>query len=256
MTPVARALAAVLALALWPAVAAAERIVAGLSQTTVAITANFNGSEILVYGAVQRDAPAPDDRLDVIVTVAGPATPVIVRRKSRVAGIWINTEAVEIDLAPSFYAIATTAPLDQILSETDNLRYRIDTPKAIRAVGIADMAADAPTFTEALVRLRRADGSYVRDDESVSLAEQTLFRADVTLPANLTEGRFRVRIFLVREGRVIDTHETAIDVQKQGLERMLHALAMDQPLIYGLLSLVLAVAAGWGASAAFGLLRR
>lgn len=239
----------------WPAVAGAERIVAGLSQNRVAITANFDGSEIIVYGAVRREAPAPEAPLDIIVTVEGPATPVIVRRKSRVAGIWINTEAVEIDLAPSFYAIAATGSPGEILSETENLRHRITIPRAIRAVGVAHAATDAPTFTDALIRLRRADGSYKQDDEGILLAEDTLFRTDVELPANLTEGRFRVRIFLVRDGAVIDSHETAVDVQKEGLERALHAMAMRQPLAYGILSLVLAVLAGWAASAAFRFLR-
>ncbi|MFN6979967.1 MAG: TIGR02186 family protein, partial [Gemmobacter sp.] len=84
----------------------------------------------------------------------------------------------------------------------------------------------------------------------------TLLRADVRLPANLTEGRFRVRVFLVRGGDVVDHLETAIDVEKQGLERWLHRLAFDRPFAYGILSLVIAVGAGWAASAAFRAFRR
>lgn len=249
-----RALAAML-LAGLPLPAAAESVVAGLSQSRIAITANFDGSEILVYGAVRREAPMPEGALDVIVTVEGPSAPVTVRRKSREFGIWMNTDAVRISRAPSFYAIATTSPLEQILSETENLRHRITIPRAIRAVGVADSAEDAPSFTDALIRIRRADGAYMLDQGAVTLTEETLLRADFALPANLTEGLFRVRIFLLRDGVVLDRHESVIEVRKEGIERFLHSLAHERPLAYGLLALVLAVAAGWGASAAFRLLR-
>ena len=235
--------------------AVAEEVVAGLSQNRVAITANFDGSEIIVYGAVRREAPVPDGPLDIIVTVQGPSTPVTVRRKERVAGIWVNREAVEIDLAPGFYAVATTAPLAEVLSETENLRHRITIPRAIRAVGVAGSAEDAPAFTEALMRLRSAEGAYQLAEGAVEVAQETLFRTDVVLPANLSEGAFRVRIFLLRGGAVIDWHETVIEVRKEGLERFLHRLAFEQPLIYGILALVLAIAAGWGASALFRFIR-
>ncbi len=235
--------------------AGAEEIVAGLSQNRVAITANFDGSEILVYGAVRREAPMPEGPLDVIITVEGPATPVTVRRKSKVFGIWINTASVKIARAPTFYAIAATAPVDTILSETENLRHKVTIPRAIRAVGITEEADDAPSFTEALIRLNRETGVYVAVPDGVSMAEDTLFRADIILPANLTEGEFRVRVFLLRGGAVVDKLETPILVQKEGVERMMHTLAFEQPLIYGFIALLIAVVAGWAASAAFRALR-
>ncbi|MFA7432902.1 MAG: TIGR02186 family protein [Gemmobacter sp.] len=230
--------------------ARAEEVVAGLSHQRIALTANFDGSEIMVYGAVKRDQPAPEGPLEVIVTVEGPSTPVTVRRKSRVFGIWVNTESVVISRAPSFYAIATTAPFSEILSDTENLRHQISIPRAIRAVGIA-AAEDAPGFTEALVRIRQAEGHYHLDENTVGLAEATLFRADFVLPANLVEGDYRVRIFLTRGGAVVDLLEETILVRKEGLERFLYNLAQDQPLVYGTLALALAVVAALMASAAF-----
>ncbi len=239
----------------WPA--AAETVVAGLSQSSVSITARFEGSEILVYGAVKRDRPGPiEPPLEVVITVEGPATPVVVRRKERRLGLWMNTEAVEVDRAPSFYAVATTGPLVTALSETEDLRHRISIPRAIRSVGATSEAEDAPAFIEALIRIRQASGAYLVSEGLVELTEETLFRTDVGLPANLTEGDYKVRIFLTRGGAVVDRLELSIDVRKEGLERWLTNLARNQPLIYGLLSLAIAVVAGWGASAGFRALRR
>jgi uncharacterized protein (TIGR02186 family) len=181
---------------------------------------------------------------------------VIVRRKERRAGIWVNTDAVEIDRAPVFYAIATTGFLKDILSETEDLRHRISIPRAIRAVGITAQARDAPQHLEALLRVQEASGNYRLAERSVQFTEETLFRTDVTLPADLTEGSYRVRIFLTREGRVIDSFERQINVNKTGVERFLFNLSREQPLVYGALSLLIAVAAGWGASQIFRLMRR
>ncbi len=106
------------------------------------------------------------------------------------------------------------------------------------------------------MRLQVENGLYRLDEGSVKLVDQTLFRADIRLPANLVEGSYRTRIFLLRDGQVVDVYRAPIDVRKVGLERWLFRLAFDQPFLYGLMSLAVAVAAGWAASAAFRHLRR
>ncbi len=234
----------------------AERIVAGLSQNRVSITASFDGSEILIYGAVKREEPAPTTApLEVIITVEGPSTPLMVRRKEKVAAIWLNRASVNIDAAPSFYAVLTTGPLAAILSNTEDQRHGITIDRAIRAVGISSEADNAPDFVDALQRIRVNSEMYRVAEGAVELVEETLFRADVVLPSNLVEGDYRVRIFLLRDGRVIDDQARVIGVRKAGLERFLFNLAHAQPFIYAALSLLMAAFFGWAASAGFRFLR-
>lgn len=234
----------------WPALGQEEKVVASLSQNKVSITAGFDGSEILVFGAVKRDEPVDaQEPLQVIVTVSGPSQPVTVRRKERVAGIWINTDQVEVDAAPSFYAVASTAPLAEVLSNTEDLRHRISISRAIRSVGTS--VTDAANFTEALIRIRSENGLYDSQDRGTVLMEDTLFRAEIALPANLVEGDYTTRIFLTRGRAVVSNYSTTIYVSKVGLERWIFTLAQEQPLIYGLLSIFIAIVAGWGAQALF-----
>jgi len=235
--------------------AKAEEVVAGLSQNRVAISTNFDGSEILIFGAVRREAAIPDDPLHVIIAVSGPSAPVVVRKKDRRFGIWINTEAVEVDEAPSFYAVATSAPWTEAIREVEDLRHKVSVVRAIRSVGAPPGIVDAERFTDALIRIRESLDLYQTQIGAVDLSEDTLFRTSISLPANLTEGDYTARFFLTRDGVVVDTHEEVIRVQKVGLERFLYALAHEQPLVYGLLSLAIAIAAGWGASAAFRYIR-
>ncbi|MFN7004246.1 MAG: TIGR02186 family protein [Roseinatronobacter sp.] len=234
----------------------AEEAIVGLSQNRVSLTVNFEGSEILIYGAVRRETMIDEDtRLDVIVSIEGPPQAAIVWRKARRAGIWVNTDRQDIRAAPSFYAVATTGPLREILSPDDDLTYRISTRLAIfEARGSADPMERA-TFTEALIRVREAEGLYQSHDGAIDLQRDTLFSTRLTLPKNIVEGRYTARIFLLRDGWVVDEVETYINVQKAVLERWLTNLAYEQPFLYGLLALFLAVFFGWGASALFRLVR-
>lgn len=232
----------------------AEEIVSGVSQTGVSITTNFDGAAILIYGAAIRDAPAPDGPLmDVIITVEGPPTALVIRKKERVAGIWVNRGAVQIASAPSYYAVATTGDLSDILKPDEDAKYKISVAQTIEAGDVA--VADQAEYLAALQRIKAASGAYKLGRDTILLLRQALFRTDVTLPANLVEGTYKIRIFLTRAGHVVDLQNSQIEVHKAGLERMLYNLAMEQPLAYGILSLALAMLAGWGASELFRRLR-
>ncbi|MEM6487054.1 MAG: TIGR02186 family protein [Pseudomonadota bacterium] len=231
---------------------AGERVVARLSQSSVAITTGFTGSELELFGAVYRERPPPPGPLDVIVVITGPSTPVTLRKRERRFGIWVSGREVEIDAAPSLYAVAATRPLAQILSHTDALRHRIGLDHVIRLVDAPEWLTDQrEAYREAVVRLHRARGLYYLDPGGVRLDEETLFHTEVALPANLTEGRYLARVFLLREGAVIDATTAEIAVGKVGLERFLFALAHQRPAVYGIASVVLALTAGWLASALF-----
>ncbi|WP_371037479.1 MULTISPECIES: TIGR02186 family protein [unclassified Rhodosalinus] len=246
----------VLALVLLALPVRAEEVVLGLSRDTVSISTNFEGSEILIFGAVKRETPAPTSPpLEVAITVSGPTAPVTVRRKERVLGIWANTASVTIDSAPSFYAVATSAPLEEVLTETEDLRRKVSVPRAIRSVGAPPDVQDAQTFTDALIRIRTREGLYQLLEGAVEVTDQTLFSTAIAMPADLTEGAYATRIFLTRGGEVVAAFETQIEVRKVGLERFLYTLSRQQPLVYGLMSLAIAIAAGWGASAAFRIFR-
>jgi uncharacterized protein (TIGR02186 family) len=239
-----------------PAWAAKEEVVLGLSQDRVAITATFDGSEILIFGAVKRETPIPDDDpLEVIVAVSGPSEPVLVRRKEKKLGIWVNVDSVLVDRAPAFYAVATSAPFDQILTNTEDLRHKVSIDRAIRSVGADMHIQDAAEFAEAVKRIRASRDLYSIRENTVAVDQQTLFRTAIKMPADLTEGDYATRIFLTRGGQVVSSYETTIDVRKVGLEKLLYSMSREQPFLYGLMSLAIAIAAGWGASAAFRLLR-
>ena len=233
---------------------AEEEIILGLSQNEIDITATFTGSEILLFGAIRRDAPVPDGNLGIIVTIAGPEVPVTVRRKERRFGIWVNVDDVKIAAAPSFYAVATSADLSKVLRPSEDLINRITIPQVVRHVGTNVL--DSQSFSRALMRIREENNQYQRLEGAVAISRDTLFQTRIQMPANLTEGFYVAKIFLTRDGNIVDEYETSIPVKKVGLERWLYNLAHDNAFLYGFMSLAIAIAAGWGASAVFSFFRR
>ena len=250
--------AILIALVTFGPLSAQETVVTGISRDNIALTADFNGSEIFVFGAIRRDGTvAPDATpLDIIITIKGPTRGVTVRRKDRRFGVWVNTDSVRVREAPTFYAIATTRPLDTILTETERLRYQIGMDQAVRRVGGHPTIADTRSFGEAVVRIRQENGLYTVRDGAVTVAEDTLFQTKFELPANLTEGLYSAEFFLVRNHAVISSGATEIVVEKTGLERWMFNLSRREPLLYGILSVLLALAAGWLAAAMFRLVKR
>lgn len=248
-------------LAAWPATALEpleERVVSGLSQKRVSITATFSGSEIFLFGAVERSRFLSqwERPPHVIIAVSGPVEEVTVRKKARTFGIWVNREAVRVASAPAFYAITSTAPLNNILGFRDDNNYRISIERSVFAALEDARRANPEEFREALIRLRTASGLYREEQGEVSFIGDSLFEARVSLPANIIEGDYTARVFLVRDQVVTDLHETVINVRKTGLERWIYRLAQDRPLIYGIGSILVALFAGWFASEVFRLLRQ
>lgn len=235
---------------------AQESVVVDLSQNRVELTATYSGSNIFLFGAVKRDTPLPagTGSLDVAIVVEGPLETITVRKKDQRLGIWVNTDSVEVLGAPSFFTIATTRPLQDILHEGDLRDYAIGLDYAVRPQPNA--AGNVQNFADSVIRIRQDEGLYTQREGIVNLTEDVLFEVDIALPANLVEGDYTARVYLIRESNIVADTSVEITVRKAGIGVWLYNLAHEYPLVYGLLSLLVALVAGYGASEFFRRLKR
>ena len=246
-------LAAVLLMAAGVRALGAEVVVASLSQHDVSLTTGFAGSEIFIYGAVRRtDArPEPVEKLDIIIAVTGPMAPVVVRKKEREFGIWTNGPPVEVDAAPSLYVVASSGGLRDLITWTDDLRYRIGLEHVIKLIDAPDWVEEREEYRTAVARVREGMGLYSVLPDSVRIIENTLFETRIELPADLIEGDYTARVFLVRDRQVLDVFTDTIEVRRAPLGRFIYMSAQEHAPLYGAASITLALAAGWLASAFF-----
>lgn len=248
MTSVFTSLLFLAALFLWlPSAAFAGPVVAELSSDEVAITTDFNGQDLLLFGAV-----TPSDDNDIIVILTGPQAEFASRRKEQVSGIWINRQTVTWKNAPSFYQVLSTRPVDQILSEKDRKALKVGYQNLGLKPRYSKLSeTELAEWMEALNRNMQQAGLWHEQSGAVEIIRNALFRAPVTLPANIIPGDYRVRILDVQNGRLVSEDETSLSVQKQGVGAQIYRLAHEYSIFYGLFAVAFAVAAGWLASAAF-----
>lgn len=237
------AVLALAAMAPVPDVSGASPLVADLSNHLIAITTDFTGTDVLLFGAV--DGPG-----DVVVVVRGPVTDVTVRRKERIAGIWVNRSSVEFDSVPSFYAVASTKPLDDLLDAATRQRHSIGL-NTLRLVASDSDREEAQQFLGALQRIKISQQLYRPDIINVNFLGDTLFRADIQFPSNVPIGSYVVEVLLVRDGKVASAQTTPLVISKIGIGADIFEFAHRNAFFYGVASILIALCAGWIAHLVF-----
>jgi uncharacterized protein (TIGR02186 family) len=236
---------------------AKESLEADVSARNIAVTSAFNGTEIVVFGAVDgsQQPSAESGYYDIIIVVEGVPSRTVVRRKSNVAGLWLNTSSVIFDNVPSYYAVASNRPIDEIASEEFRqlhgigLKHLKFTPAVGQSVPLSN--EDIKQYRDAVVRLKERGGLFTENAFSAAFTGKSLFRASVLLPANVTVGPFVTHVYLFREEKNLTKVSIRHTLGREGLEYYLHAFAYRLPTTYGFATVGLAVAAGLLASAAF-----
>jgi uncharacterized protein (TIGR02186 family) len=235
----------------------AERIEADVSTRTIAVTSGYSGSEILVFGAIENSLQpsAESGFYDVAVVVEGAPAPLMVRKKGRIGGLWVNTSTFNFNSVPSYYAVASTRPLEEFASPAllDDNGIGLE---AVRMAPAADSAVrvsseDLIDFKDAVRRLKQAAQLFKRDDYGVIFTGRSLFRSTISLPATVPVGPLSARVFLFQDGKLLSRYQARVVLEREGIERWLYAFAMDRPFLYGLVAVLLAVATGLVASALF-----
>lgn len=227
--------------------ALAAALVADLSEHLIQIDLGFTGKQVLLYGAIEGDG-------NVIVVVQGPREPVTVRRKARVAGVWANDASVVFDDAISFYQVMASAELDEWLPFSLRERHQIGV-EYLNFSSRDDIGPAAKAdFQTALIRNKQKLGHYGVLEGKVSVLGGKLFRTEIFFPANVPTGIYNLEAFLVRDGEMVSAQKTPLYVSKSGIEAEVFNLAHEYPEIYGILAILIAVAAGLAANA--GALRR
>jgi uncharacterized protein (TIGR02186 family) len=236
---------------------ARESVQADVSARTVSVTSSFNGTEIVIFGAVDnsQQPSAESGYYDVVIVVEGVPGRVVARRKNNVAGLWLNTSSATFDAVPSYYAVASTRPLDEIASEEFRASHGIGfqhlrmTPAFGQAQALS--SEDLKEFRAAVIRLKQKEGLYVQDPYSVAFIGRSLFRSAIELPANVTVGPFTTRVFLFRDEKLLSQYSVRLSLEREGLERYLHSFAFGYPTLYGFVTVAIAIAAGLLASTVF-----
>ena len=249
----ARALLAVLALVLLTG-ARDPILIPEVSQHEIQVRQGFTGAELLLFGAILNpDGLRAGRDYDIVVVLKGPTQSIVLREKQKVAGIWINADSTQFRSAPSYYAIASTRPIRDIVDEKTAAIYELGLPwLQLSPIGAID-PAEQQRFAAGLVELRTREALYNQAEGSVKVNGQVLYQARISLPSNVLTGTYTAETFAITRGRVVASATSRVEVRKRGFEGAIVNFAEDNGFFYGLLAVALSVLMGWIAGRLFAL---
>lgn len=245
-----------LLLALLPVSASAQnvpKLVPDVSQRQIDIQSGFTGAELLLFGAIiYPRGVAPEGQIDVAVVLRGPARPVTLREKQKIAGIWINADSSDFRSVPAYYAIASSRPLDKIVDDKTAAIYELGLGNLqLSPSGEVD-AKEQRRFSKGLVDLNQRGGLFRQNSGTVEITDQVLYRARLNIPSSVPVGTYVAETLLIRDGRVIVADDKVeVRVRKTGFEQLVTILARDYSLFYGTMAVLVSLLLGWFAGFIF-----
>ena len=234
----------------------AESLQMGISVDQVPVSSSFNGAEIVIFGSIETTEQAALFRgeYDVVIRVEGAPEDVVIRKKDRIGGIWINNESEKYEAVPSFYAILSARPLNLISNSIELAPNGLglnNLGKNVPVEGEKTLIMNPGEFSDALLRLRIEQDLFSEIPGTLQQLSPSLFRAKLSLPANVPIGEHKVTAYLFRNGEMLNTNESSFVIEKVGFERWIYNLAHEHSLIYGIMAVLMAIFTGWAANAMF-----
>lgn len=227
-----------------PPASLAAPIVADISNYSIAMDAGFTGMRMFLFGV--RNDPG-----DVVVVVRGPTRDYMVRKKEKVAGLWINHDRMKFFGVPDFYMVGSNRPLQEIAPEKLRRELGIGEDTLLAEHFAGSTAIDTHEFSQAFLAYQQEKKLYLREALPVDFMAETLFKSTIEFPDTIPPGRYTAEIYLLSDGEVAGMQTIPIVVDKSGIDAFLYNYAHRQPFIYGLSAIVLALCAGWFAGRLF-----
>jgi uncharacterized protein (TIGR02186 family) len=224
-----------------------ETIQIGLSTDIIAISAAFSGADLTVFGAVDKVDPLiqRQGRYDVIVVLEGPPKDIVVRKKSRFLGIWVNRVSEVFTGAPESYSLASTRQMQDITDSKTYASLSLGTDGLVLRPKFGQQRPTLEPFAEALKQVKTRQGLFNQRPGGVEFISANLFRATLALPADVPVGVHKARAFLFRNGAFLKENSTSLQIIKSGFEQQIYKSAHEQSIFYGLFSISLAMVIGW-----------
>lgn len=227
-------------------------LVPDISARQVQIRYSFTGAQLLLFGAiVYPGGRVPERPADVVVVLRGPVQPILVREKQKIVGIWMNADSNRFRSAPSFYAVASSRPISDLVDERTASIYEMGLDNLQLSPGGGALPEKEQRFEAGLLELRQREHLYSENPRGVEITDRVLYRATITIPSQVPVGTYTAETFLVDRGRVLAAATRDIQIDKSGFERFVALAARRHDFLYGLTSVALSLALGWAAAAAF-----
>ena len=227
-------------------------LVPDISARQVQIRYSFSGAQLLLFGAIAYpEGRAPARPANIAVVLRGPVQPILLREKQKIAYIWMNADSSRFRSAPSFYAVASSQPIRDLVDDRTASIYELGIHNLQLSPGSGALPERERHFEAGLLDLRSRAGLYSENPHGVEITDGILYRAVVTIPSQVPVGTYTAETFLIDSGRIVAVATRDIEIDKSGFERDVWLAARRYRFAYGLACVVMSLGLGWAAAVAF-----
>lgn len=219
--------------------AAEKPLLMELASSNLKISTFYNGTTLEATGSV------PDD-VDVVLQVSGPKKEVHLKEKGKIAGfLWMNKTDVSLENTPAVYMVYTPpGPADKYLTPELGLGYKA----LMNDITIKPESEDKDFIFGEYVKLMEKSGVYAIHEGAVKYGESNEnmkgFSATLDIPSMMSPGSYQVKALAIKNGAVFDETQENLSVELTGLPETIANIAFGQPLLFGIMAVIIALATG------------
>ena len=169
-------------------------------------------------------------------------------------GIWTNMGSRTFLNVPTYLAVLSNQPIEQITNVDTARQLQLGMADKLlpQQLGndVGDVVRDDP-FRANFLRLKTQHQLYVQKTNGVTLLTPTVFRAEISLPAEAPIGNYDVDVKVFANGALLTRANSAFEIIKVGFEQFVATAAQDYGLLYGITTAMMAIMTGWFAAVVF-----
>jgi len=178
------------------------------------------------------------------------------RNKGKVAGLlWMTVGELDVDHVPNFYEVFSTKKLDDILSRDEMDKYSIGF-SALQSHALMNVSTEeekSKWFSE-FIKFKAESNLYSASAGNITLANNDGKQNYYILtewPYQAPPGNYTVTVYAVKSGKVVETATSSVMVEQVGAVKALATMARSNGALYGLISILAAIGAGFGVGLIF-----
>ena len=223
-------------------------VISDIDKSDIELSTRFDGTSLLVFGTLSPE----NDSTSLLVEVIGPSKSVDITKKIQIWGIWVDKKIAHFQDIPSFYQISISNPEHPILKEIEYQKLKSIFYDFLEKTSISEYGNRAEQYYDELIRLKKKLGKLSTFEEKINIIDKKLFSYKVNLPKKINPGIYKIKITLIdRQGIELSKSEQSVKVSKVGVQEFLSSNSKNNPVFYGLFSVIIALFLGFSAAQLF-----
>ena len=239
-----------LAVAFMAPAAAQASLTAKANHDHIKIDFFYHGSTVSVRGV-------SDPGTDLIIKITSPEGHQALKEKGKAAGfLWMNVGELELDKTPNLYYVHGTKELEDIVGPEDRDKYVLGYAALGKHMEISPVKdpADRAKWFEEFVKYKESKKLYQSGSGKIAVDErdgQQKYYILFDWPYQAPPGNYLVTVYEVKDRKVIEQAESKVLVEQVGMVKLLSDMSKNNGMLYGIISIISAVGAGFGVGLVF-----